>query len=372
MSDLHERLSLFVLQRLFFCHPRIGLDLLRLTGDARALFEGDRAIWRDRFGANEQLWNAFRAFDGWRDAECALHRLTESGTRLIGIDDAAYPSLLKEIHDPPPALFVKGQGDAPWDSPVVAIVGSRKASAHGRSTAAAIAEELSHRGIAVASGMAYGIDAAAHRGALAGPTGTIAVWGSGIDLVYPPAHADLARRIEEAGLIVSEFPPGTLPLRQNFPQRNRIISGLALATLVVEAAEGSGSLITARFALEQGREVMACPGRAGDPIAQGTHRLLRDGACLVERGEDVLALLAAHPLVGKRLETAGHFGADGDKASALLRAIRELGTATVDALVAATGQGAAEVTAGLTVHVVDGTIVELPGQRFRIKAAKGR
>lgn len=366
MPDLHECIFLSVVQRLFSRHPRIGADLLRRAGSARALFEGDRAVWRERFGQSEGLWRAFHAFDDWRDAERVHQILAADGVRFVGILDVTYPVLLKEIHDPPPVLSVKGGGDALFALPVVAIVGSRKASSHGKSIAAAIAEELSHRGIAIVSGMAYGIDAAAHRGALAGPTGTIAVWGSGIDVVYPPAHADLARRIAEAGLIVSEFPPGTIPLRDHFPQRNRIISGMAVATVVVEAAEASGSLITARFALEQGREVMACPGRAGDPIAQGTHQLLREGAWLVERGEDVFAAIGAHPLMSPAIKTAGHFGVDEDKASPLLAAIRMCGIATVDELIAATGRGAPEVLAELTAHVLEGIVEELPGQRFQM------
>ncbi len=229
--------------------------------------------------------------------EDALRWLDQPGHHLLGRDDPRYPPLLHETAGAPLALFVDGDPDLLWQ-PSLAIVGSRGASAGGREHARAFATALCGAGIAVASGMAAGIDAAAHEGALAAPGGrTIAVLGTGPDLAYPPHLAGLRDRIAATGAVVSEHPPGTPGRPWHFPARNRIIAGLSLGTLVVEAALRSGALITARQAAEAGREVFAIPGSIHHPLARGCHRLIRDGAQLVEHPDEVLAGIA--PLAGR-------------------------------------------------------------------------
>ena len=221
---------------------------------------------------------------------------------LVPCTSEAYPPLLAQTVGAPLILYVDGD-PAVLSEPQLAIVGSRNPTVAGSETAHAFAEFLSTAGLTIASGLAEGIDAAAHRGALAGGGRTVAVCGTGLDLVFPREHAALAREIAVHGALVSEFPIGTPGRRANFPQRNRIISGLALGTLVVEAARRSGSLITARYAGEQGREVFAIPGSIHNPLARGCHALIRQGAKLVESAEDVLAELPA--LAGALREIRG-------------------------------------------------------------------
>jgi DNA processing protein len=205
----------------------------------------------------------------------------------IRLGSPRFPALLAQIPNPPEILWIHGDV-AVCDKPVVAIVGARAASAEGRALATAMAADLARAGVVVASGLARGIDAAAHEGALDGGGATIAVLGTGVDCVYPPEHRDLSARIARAGVLMTEFPPATPPRVAHFPQRNRIISGLSRAVVVIEAAEKSGSLITARLALDQGRDVMAVPGRVVGGRYRGGHALLRDGAKLVECADDIL------------------------------------------------------------------------------------
>ena len=210
--------------------------------------------------------------------------LSQPGNHVVHFQDAAYPALLKQIADPPPLLFVRGDRDY-LAQPQLAIVGSRNPTHTGRALAREFAAHLASFGLTITSGLASGIDGAAHQGAIEAGGTTLAVTGTGLDRVYPARHRDLAHRVAENGALVTEFPPGTAPLAANFPRRNRLISGLSLGTLVVEAALRSGSLITARSALEQGREVFAIPGSIHNPLARGCHALIRDGAKLVESGE---------------------------------------------------------------------------------------
>jgi DNA processing protein len=205
----------------------------------------------------------------------------------VSPQDPRYPTALDAIHDPPPLLWIDGLVDA-LRAPSVAVVGSRAASPYALEVARRLAADLARRGVVVTSGMARGVDAAAHRGALEGGGATIAVLGCGIDVVYPREHAALAGEIRGRGALISEFPPGTPPRKGHFPQRNRIISGLSLAVVVVEAAAESGSLITAEFAMEQGRAVLAVPGQRAGGRNAGAHALLRDGAKLVECADDIL------------------------------------------------------------------------------------
>jgi len=225
--------------------------------------------------------------------------LQQAQHRLVGIGDDAYPGMLAQIPGAPRELYVDGDPDV-LHLPALAIVGSRNPTAGGSRTAFEFARHLGAAGFCIVSGLAQGIDAAAHRGALAAGAKTIAFLGHGIDRIYPAVNRDLAREIAAHGALVSEFPLGTPPGRALFPQRNRLISGISFGTLVVEAARHSGSLITARLAAEQGREVFAIPGSIHNPLSRGCHQLIRQGAKLVETADDIVSELA--PLAGHALQ----------------------------------------------------------------------
>jgi DNA processing protein len=233
---------------------------------------------------------AFLSSPDSADIDEDLRWLSSSGARLIACVSPEYPALLATIPDAPPVLYVLGDVEA-LSTPQLAMVGSRNPTAGGRAIAGEFAAFFAKSGLVITSGLALGIDAACHEGALAADGLTIAVCGCGLDQTYPPRHGGLAARIRERGALVSEFPPRTPPLRSLFPQRNRIISGLSLGTLVVEAGEKSGALITVRFALEQGRDVFAVPGPIFSPKSAGPNQLIRDGAGLVARGQDILEAL---------------------------------------------------------------------------------
>jgi len=219
--------------------------------------------------------------------ELTLSWLSESRHSLIAWDDSQYPPALLSIADPPPVFYYAGRREL-LGRPALAVVGSRHATPQGVDNAEAFAATLSAAGLTIVSGLALGVDAAAHRGGLAGVGSSIAVVGTGLDRVYPPRNRDLAQRLTESGALLSEFPLTTPPLPANFPRRNRVISGLGRGVLVVEATLNSGSLITARLAVEQGREVFAIPGSIHSPFSKGSHRLIKEGAKLVETAQDVL------------------------------------------------------------------------------------
>lgn len=219
--------------------------------------------------------------------EATLRWLDAPGNHLVTLADVDYPQRLLEIPDPPPLFYLKGRREL-LGAPALAVVGSRNATPQGEANARAFAETLAHAGLTIVSGLALGIDAAAHRGGLMGAGSSIAVVGTGLDIVYPARNKALAHQVAEGGAIVSEFPVGTPAIAANFPRRNRIISGISLGCLVVEAAPKSGSLITARLAAEQGRDVFAIPGSIHSPLARGCHHLIRQGAKLVESAQDVL------------------------------------------------------------------------------------
>lgn len=222
-----------------------------------------------------------------RQIELTEKWLEEPGNTILTLSDELYPAKLLEIPDPPLMLYVKGKSEL-LSSPSVAIVGSRNATTQGRIDASEFAASLSEAGLTIVSGLALGIDAAAHRGGLKGKGSTVAVVGTGADMVYPARNRELAHQIAREGCIVSEFPLGTKPLASNFPRRNRVISGLSAGIVVVEAAARSGSLITAQMAIEQGREVFAVPGSIHSPLSRGCHELIRQGAKLVETSHDIL------------------------------------------------------------------------------------
>lgn len=268
--------------------PGLGAErqrsLLAAFGLPRHIFGAGRSALAAVVG--RELADAVLAPAPDEHIERALAWAAEPGSHLLTLADDAYPRALLDIADPPVLLYVKGD-PALLQRPAIALVGARSATVQGEANAAAFAQSLAEAGLVIVSGLALGVDAAAHRGALAAG-GTVAVIGTGIDRIYPARNATLAREIAASGAIVSEFPLGTPPLPHNFPRRNRIIAGLSQGVLVVEAALNSGSLITARLATESGREVFAIPGSIHSPLARGCHRLIRDGAKLVETAEDVI------------------------------------------------------------------------------------
>ncbi len=269
-------------------------QMVEAFGHALAWREQNDRTLRD-FGLSAAQIRGLREPD--REALQRCRRwLEDDRHHLVTLDDAFYPPLLKDIADPPPALFVAGQPDCLL-KPQLAIVGSRNASPGGLDHARSFAATLAGTGLVITSGLAAGVDAAAHQACLDAGGSTVAVAGTGLDRVYPARHRELAHRIRAQGALISLFPPGTEPRPGNFPVRNRIISGMSLGTLVVEAGLRSGSLITARLASEQGREVFAIPGSVHNPLARGCHRLIRDGATLVETAEDVAVEL--RPLAGQ-------------------------------------------------------------------------
>ncbi|MBI2186306.1 MAG: DNA-protecting protein DprA [Acidobacteria bacterium] len=289
--------------------PRVGLtDRLRARDPA---LRGAAAVWLD-------------------EARASRTRAAEGGIGVVAWNDCRFPAALGATSDMPPALWYRGSLGA-FDAPAVAIVGSRAACAASLEIAGRLAADLAARGIVVVSGLARGVDSAAHRGALTAGR-TIAVLGSGVDRVYPREHAELAREIAAHGLVVSEYPPGTPPLAFHFPMRNRLISGLSRAVVVIEASEQSGSLITAACALEQGREVMAVPGNVLSGRNRGAHALLRDGAKIVECADDIVEELGW---------PVGRDGPSGDRATGspdpLLKLMRTGESYDLDRLSAAAG-----------------------------------
>ncbi len=300
--------------------------------------------------------------------EHALAWLEQPGSAIVTLTDTAYPRLLLEITDPPAVLYCRGRTDL-LNRPALALVGSRNATAQGNSNAEQFARSFSTAGLTIVSGLAQGIDAAAHRGGLAGEGSTIAVLGTGIDITYPQANAALGAEIAAMGLLVSEFPLGTRALAHNFPRRNRVISGLAQGCLVIEAALASGSLITARAAAEQGREVFAVPGSIHSPLSKGCHALIKSGAKLAESVEDVLSELSAFRRSGVAPSRAAANlpaapAATGNTDEPLL-ACMGFDPADVDSLCTRAGLPAERVSAELLRLELAGRVTVLPGGRYQ-------
>jgi DNA processing protein len=297
--------------------------------------------------------------------ERALSWLGQPGHAVVTLGDAAYPQLLLEIADPPPLLYCRCRIEL-LNRPALAVVGSRNATAQGAGNAEQFARSFSSAGLTIVSGLAQGIDAAAHRGGLAGRGSTIAVLGTGVDIAYPPANAELATDIATQGLLVSEFALGTKALAHHFPRRNRLISGLAQGCLVIEAALASGSLITARSAAEQGREVFAIPGSIHSPLSKGCHALIKSGAKLAESAEDVLSELAAFRRAGiadarARVESSA---TAGEADEPLLRCMG-FDPVDVDSLCARAGLPAERVSAELLRLELAGRVAVLPGGLYQ-------
>jgi DNA processing protein len=275
-----------------------------------------------------------------------------------------YPPLLAELHDPPARLYLRGGPAEILARPSVAIVGARSCSPYGAQVARELARELAGAGVVVVSGLARGVDGEAHRGALAAGGLTVAVLGCGIDRDYPRAHADLARRVSENGLVVSEYPPGIEPSPWRFPARNRIVAGLAGATVVVEARRRSGALITADFALELGRDVFAVPGEITSGLSEGTNDLIRQGAIPLLAAADVFEAM------GIEREPPGPPASLSPEADAVWGVLQQ-GVLTLDEISRTTGVGAAEVAVALTELELAGLVVQADGRYRRTTAGRG-
>ncbi len=271
--------------------PRAATKLLERFGSADAVFHARRSEL-ESLRLRPETVDSILTRELLDRASGELSRVKELGGDILILDDGSYPGLLREIDDPPVVLYVKGDWQACFEQPSIGIVGSRACSTYGENAAEMLARDLASRGITVVSGLARGIDAAAHRGAIAGKGRTIGVLGTGIDTVYPRENTGLVREmLASGGCVISQFPLGTPPLKDNFPYRNRVISGLSYGVLIAEASERSGSLITARLAVEQNREVMAVPGNITSGNSYGTNYLIKSGAKLVQQWQDIVAEL---------------------------------------------------------------------------------
>lgn len=344
--------------------PGVGRDsarkLLSAFASPEGVFRASAAAWRGVVG--DKVAKALATLPPSLAALTArtvvwLNAGPQSRT-TITLGDALYPTALLETADPPLMLYAQGRV-AQLQVPSLAIVGSRNPTRQGIDNARAFAEHLGHAGLAVVSGLALGVDAAAHEGALCGPSGTLAVVGTGLDQVYPKRNAKLAQRIADEGLILSEYSLGTPPLPANFPIRNRIIAGLTRGTLVVEAALQSGSLITARLASEAGRDVYAIPGSIHSPQSRGCHALIKQGAKLVDAAQDILEDLRMDSGASRKTQPAEPHAADP-----LLDALG-YDPVSLEALVARTGWSAAQLNIQLLELELDGQVVRLPGQLFQ-------
>lgn len=289
---------------------------------------------------------------------------------IIDLDDSRYPEQLKNITHPPYLLYAIGDTDY-LQRPQLAMVGSRTPTASGHKTAEEFAHYLSNKGLTITSGLARGIDGACHMGALEGLAGSIAVVANGLDTIYPTQHTQLARRIAQQGCLVTEAPVGIAPHKGLFPKRNRIISGLAIGTLVVEAAKNSGSLITARLAMEQGRELFAIPGSIHNPLSRGCHSLIRQGAKLVETTEDVLEELIPLVNIPSSRHTSGHIeqpAAENTLDSSYQRLLKcmDFEPIAIDELIARSNMSAAEIASMLLILELQGHVVSENGRYCRI------
>ncbi|MBN2701146.1 MAG: DNA-processing protein DprA [Methylohalobius sp. ZOD2] len=355
--------------------PGVGAQafktLLEAFPDPEVLFEQPLPASYRR-GLSERTRQALRQPD-WDLVDRTLTWAAKPDRHLLAVTDPGYPPQLKEISSPPPLLYVHGQLEC-LRRPQLAVVGSRNPSRNGRQIAFEFARALAELNLVITSGLALGIDGAAHQGALAGGESTAAVVGTGPDRIYPARHKNLAAEIVTHGAIVSEFPPGTPVRAQHFPRRNRIIAGLSLGTLVVEATRRSGSLITARFALEQGREVMAIPGDIHNPQAKGCNALIREGAQLVEAVDDILEALNLLAPPANEPDTPTPSSTSPNPSNELSGDYRDLlnkidyAPTPVDQLVETTGMPPAEVASMLLVLELEGYITAAPGgcyQRIR-------
>ena len=359
------------------CNGHAVLRAMQAFGSVGGLFDaGDREL--AALGFSHAAVARIRRVD-WRAVRREQEILERSGVSIVPIGTGLYPARLAAISSPPPVLYCRGNPEM-LDCPQIAIVGSRAATRGGRDRARTLAGELAARGLVVTSGLARGIDAAAHRGALDAGGCSVAVVATGPDCIYPRSNAGLARELAEVGAVVTERAPGTPPLPGNFPRRNRLISGLSLGVLVVEASLRSGSLITARFAADEGREVFAVPGSVDSALSRGCHALIRDGAKLVESVADVLDEIVgfgglSEPSVVSSTVVPDRSGDAFEDLGASERILLDAvghDPVTLDQLVGCTGMTSDRLAPTLVALEIDGWIETLPGSRFVRTAGRSR
>lgn len=350
---------------------RMAGKLLREFGSPDAIFSASlTALEAQRLPA--AVAQAIHSHRPWSDAAKELAQVQEAGCRLLTWDEPAYPSRLREIYDPPPVLYIRGNIEL-LNRHMISVVGARRPTPYGNQMSLKLARDLADRGLVISSGMARGIDASAHKGALSSATGTtIGILGCGIDVVYPKENKKLFEEVEQRGAIISEFPMGTFPAPQNFPIRNRIIAGMALGVVVVEGEEHSGSLITARLAMEFGREVFGVPGNATQPSSFGPNQLIKQGAKLVTGWEDVVEELPTPvraelmPVETASLEerTALVEAGLGPAEKPLYNLLSVDQARHVDELVEVSGLSSSEVLAALFDLEMKSVVRQLPGKQF--------
>jgi DNA processing protein len=316
-------------------------------------------------GLDRNVVDGLLAFTQWDEVEREVQCANDAGVRIIPFGSGIYPNRLRTIADPPPCLYVKGE-IRQEDDKAVAVIGTRSASHYGRRVARDLCRGLASLGFTVVSGMARGIDGVAHDAALNAGGRTIAVLGSGVDRAYPPEHQKLYHRISENGAVISELPLGAPPLAFNFPARNRLISGLSAGVVVVEATEKSGSLITAAIALEQGREVFAVPGEVGSSRSRGGHRLIREGAKLVENVDDILEEIAPQLVASDRRSAAPMRTLPVDTQPETRRIFNLLQERSlhIDEVIEASGFSTSRVSQILLELELQGFLKQLPGNRY--------
>ncbi|MBI2844536.1 MAG: DNA-protecting protein DprA [Armatimonadetes bacterium] len=358
--DPSELRSWFRLSRLEIA-PRKAADLLERFGGPEAIFAAKESELRSVEGLTGRAVEKLLAPEP-ADLDSTLSALTDSGIKFVSVRDPEYPSNLRQIYDPPVVLYVRGElRESERFS--IAIVGSRRASIYGKSIAERIAKDLADRGLSIVSGGARGIDAAAHNGALSVGGHTVAVLGCGIDVPYPSEHKALFDKIAESGAVISEFPPGTKPEAWRFPTRNRIISGLCVGVLVVQAPIDSGALITARFAAEQGRDVFALPGNVDDIRNQGSHSLIKDGAALIESATDILEHLGVSAEAEHKPQLALQFSSLSADERRLVDLL-SLQPKHVDQIIHESEMSAPSVTGTLTLLEMKGIVKRVPGNAY--------
>ncbi|UCB46282.1 MAG: DNA-processing protein DprA [Spirochaetota bacterium] len=358
---------LLVFNRITNYTPKQKLDLYAKYGGALEIFnkrEEAEAIFKKPFKINNKDLHVESEL---KSIERDIEQLSVKGIKIIDISDSCYPVRLKYIYDPPVVLFAEGRTELLGCDTALGIVGARKASNWGISVAYSIGKELSKVGITVVSGLAFGIDYYTHKGALDGSKSTIAVLGNGMDIVYPKGNRDMYERIRKEGLLVSEFPLGTSPFKYNFPQRNRIISGLSQGVVVVEASKSSGALITANYALEQGREVMAFPGKASTESYTGNNSLIKDGAHLVEDVQDILAVLGKDLKYKSEKSTFSSTSLEGD----ILKVIGDE-RVSLEEIEKVMQKSVSEIASALMMLELHGAVIQYPGKIFARVATYGR
>jgi DNA processing protein len=342
-------------------------NLLAKFNNPKGVFEANLSEIQRVEGIGEKTAKEIKGFKDWNKAEEEVSKIRKSGFNLILLKNSNYPSNLFNTYNPPPFLYIKGD-ILPKDDTAIAIVGTRTPDSYGRLVTERLGEELSVRGVTIVSGMARGIDSIAHMAALKRGGRTIAVLGSGLDIIYPAENKKLYEEISNKGAVISEFPLGSPPESVNFPKRNRVISGLSLGVVIVQASDKSGSLITASLALEQNREVFAVPGNIGTKLSRGTNKLIKQGAKLVESVEDILSEIEAlRTLKDKEIKEDDISVIELSNEERLIYSKLKNESLHVDEITKLSGMSSAKALSILLSLELSGLIIQLPGKMFQLK-----